>query len=125
MKNSKEILEHFGKIMIEDCFLPCYNNCKTIREHTNPPPIYNEYAILFKKLSKDDFSILQNYIKENLEGMMFNMLRVFEEHEEFKLIYSENNQQINLTEISENLKAEPIIENGWIERYSEIDKNAR
>jgi len=31
---------------------------------------------------------------------------------------AEDGKQVNLVEISEMLKAEPIIENGWIERFS-------
>jgi len=38
------------------------------------------------------------------------------------LIYEENGQQINLVEISEMLKAEPLGENGWIERFSKYAK---
>ena len=49
---------------------------------------------------------------------MFNFLRVIEEHQEYKLIYEEDGKQVNLIEISEMLKSEPIIANGWIERFS-------
>ena len=45
-------------------------------------------------------------------------------NEQFKLSYEVNNQKVNLAEISEMLKAEPIIENGWIERFSkEVNKS--
>ncbi|WP_264847182.1 hypothetical protein [Capnocytophaga catalasegens] len=40
------------------------------------------------------------------------MLGIFEENEQFKLIYEENGKQVDLMKISEMLKAEPIIENG-------------
>ena len=49
-------------------------------------------------------------------------LGIFEEHERFKLIYEEDEKQVNLVEISEMLKVEPIIENGWIERFSKYAK---
>ena len=52
----------------------------------------------------------------------FNFLKLFEEHECFKLIYEENGKQINLVEISEMLKAELLGENGWIERFSKYAK---
>ncbi|MRJ07781.1 hypothetical protein EDL99_02625 [Ornithobacterium rhinotracheale] len=51
-------------------------------------------------------------------GGLFNVLRIFEEDERFRLIYEENGQQVDLVKISEMLKAEPIIKNGWIDRFS-------
>ena len=35
-------------------------------------------------------------------------------------MYVEDGNYIDLTKFSENLKAEPIIENGWIERFSSV-----
>ncbi|GIZ16111.1 hypothetical protein RCZ03_21110 [Capnocytophaga catalasegens] len=49
---------------------------------------------------------------EILRTTMFSMLGIFEENEQFKLIYEENGKQVDLMKISEMLKAEPIIENG-------------
>jgi len=49
---------------------------------------------------------------------MFDFLDLFEQNEKFKLVYEEDQKQINLVEISEMLKAEPLGENGWIERFS-------
>lgn len=69
-------------------------------------------------MDKKDFQILQKYFSESLKGILFNFLRSFEENEHFKLYYEKNEQKVNLVEISEMLKAEPIIENGWIERFS-------
>jgi hypothetical protein len=52
---------------------------------------------------------------------LFDFLKIFEENPQYKLIYEENiGHQINLLEISEMPKAEPIIENGWIKRFSEL-----
>ena len=55
---------------------------------------------------------------ELLSGMIFDFLKIFEENREFKIIYEENNNQIDLNRISEMLKAEPIINGGWIDRFS-------
>ncbi len=53
---------------------------------------------------------------------IFAYLNLFEENEEFKLIYEEKGKQVNLVEISEMLKAEPTIDNGWIDRFSQFGK---
>ncbi|WP_346880690.1 hypothetical protein [uncultured Algibacter sp.] len=44
--------------------------------------------------------------------MIFDFLNIFTENPQFKLIYEEMGEQINLNQISESLMAEPIIENG-------------
>ena len=93
-----------------------------MRIKENPPVIFKEYVELFKKMNNKDFSILQKYLEESIGDTIFNILRIFEEDERFKLIYEEDGKQINLVEISEMLKAEPIIENGWIERFSKYAK---
>lgn len=63
---------------------------------------------------------IEKYTKEILEGVLFQFLKIFEENKQFKLVYEDENIQVNLVRISEMSKAEPIIENGWINRYSEF-----
>jgi hypothetical protein len=61
-------------------------------------------------------------MKKTIGTSMFAFLSLFEENEVFKIVYEENGKQINLTDISEMLKAEPTIENGWIDRFSIFSK---
>lgn len=67
---------------------------------------------IFNKLTSEEKKIIYEYIMEILRTTMFSMLGIFEENEQFKLIYEENGKQVDLMKISETLKAEPIIENG-------------
>lgn len=119
MKENKEILDEFGQYVAKDCFDPSYGNLSSLRNHDNPPPIFVEYCDLFKRLSPEDFSTLQAYLKESIEGTLHDFLRIFEDNEQFKIVYEENGEQVDLNEASEMLKAEPLIEDGWIERFSE------
>ncbi|OYX85783.1 MAG: hypothetical protein B7Y83_03600 [Flavobacteriales bacterium 32-34-25] len=124
MKNNKEILDHFGKMIIKDCIDPGIGNLTSLRVKENPPIILKEYVDLFKKLDENDFNVLKKYLATSLESMTFNILRIFEENEDYKIVYEENSKQINLVEISEMLKAEPIGQKGWIARFSKvIDKD--
>ncbi|WP_271407391.1 hypothetical protein [Tenacibaculum soleae] len=125
MKSNQEILDEFGKIITNDCFDPAYANLLGLKQKENPPLIFKEFSELFKKMNKKDFQILQKYFSESLKGILFNFLRGFEENEEFKLYYEKDEQKVNLVEISEMLKAEPIIENGWIERFSKELKSEK
>lgn len=123
MKSNKEILDEFGKFIVEDCIDPGINNLSSMRIKENPPIIFKEYVDLFKKLDENEFKVLKKYLTVSLQSMTFNILKIFEEHENFKIIYEENGMQINLTEISEMLKSEPLGEKGWIARFSkEIDQ---
>lgn len=124
MKSNKEILEDFGKKVVENLFDPSIGNLNSLRVKENPPVILKDYVDLFKQLSESDFNILKRYLQESMGNAMFNFLKVFEEHPEFKIVYEESSKQIDLVKISEMLKSEPIIENGWIKRFSkEINKD--
>ena len=122
MKTNQEILDTIGEEIIKFSFDPAIGNLLSLRIKQNPPVIFKEYVELFKKMNNKEFSILQKYLEESIGDTIFNILRIFEEDERFKLIYEEDGKQINLVEISEMLKAEPIIENGWIERFSKYAK---
>ncbi len=109
MKSNQIILDEFGKIMIHDVYDFNYKLLKNMIVHF-----------------QDKNEIVENLdliCKESFESTLFNFLKIFEENEQFKIVYEENGKQVNLVEISEMLKAEPIIENGWIARFSkEINK---
>ena len=122
MKTNQEILDTIGEEIIKFSFDPAIGNLLSLRIKENPPVIFKEYVELFKKMNNKDFSILQKYLEESIGDTIFNILRIFEEDGRFKLIYEEDGKQINLVEISEMLKAEPIIENGGIERFSKYAK---
>ena len=122
MKTNQEILDTIGEEIIKFSFDPAIGNLLSLRIKENPPVIFKEYVELFKKMNNKEFSILQKYLEESIGDTIFNILRIFEEDGRFKLIYEEDGKQINLVEISEMLKAEPIIENGWIERFSKYAK---
>lgn len=54
---------------------------------------------------------------------MFDFLRIFEENQQYKIYFETGEQKVNLVELSEMLKAEPNIENDWINRFSaQLDK---
>ena len=122
MKTNQEILDTIGEEIIKFSFDSAIGNLLSLRIKENPPVIFKEYVELFKKMNNKDFSILQKYLEESIGDTIFNILRIFEEDGRFKLIYEEDGKQINLVEISEMLKAEPIIENGRIEQFSKYAK---
>ena len=130
MKTNQEILDIFGEIIIKDTydfsvsmFSKVLRGYKIWENDIDPLELSNQ-------LSQEDFSILENVQKNISRDSMFNLLKIFEEQQaeipgRFRLIYEEDGKQVDLVEISEMLKAEPIIENGWIDRFSEYAKISR
>ena len=122
MKSEKEILDKFGKIIIQECYDEAFGFPIALRIKENPPLMLNDYANLIKKLEESEFEVLKHYHRQVLGSLLFNFLRVFEEHPMFKIYFEDENNKVNLVEISENLKAEPIIKGGWIERFSQYSR---
>lgn len=116
MKKDKEILDYLGTLIIKEVFdrhLNFINNSINDLSHTE------QYKNLFNGMNSSQKSEIELYTNELLKGCLFDFLRIFEENEQFKIIYEEDGKQVDLNKVSEMLKAEPIIEGGWIERFSE------
>ncbi|MEW7279743.1 hypothetical protein ABW636_14210 [Aquimarina sp. 2201CG1-2-11] len=120
MKSNQEILDEFGKLLVNNVFDQNYrmiNNSVETFENTDG------YKNLFKGMNSIQKKEIEGLVYALLENMLFEFLKVFEEYDQFKIYFEENSQKINLVEISEMLKAEPVIENGWIARFSrEVNK---
>ena len=115
MKSNKEILDHFGNLLACEFF---DNQYRFILNEIYDLSQTDGYTNLFQKMNEVQKKEIENYTREILEGAIFDFLRIFEEYPEFKIVYEENGEQIDLNKISEMLKAEPIIYNGWIKRFS-------
>ncbi len=123
MKSNEEILETLGKIIVSKVFDQFYQGLNKIIYEGTPNPLNKKYHEIFDKLLKEDKDLLREYSVKNTTSVIFDMLNIFEENENFKLIYEENGKQVNLVEISEMLKAEPLSEYGWIAKFSEYVKD--
>ncbi len=118
MKTNKEILDQFGKYVGSDAFDSSYGSMIEILNATCPNQMMQDKVELFSRFSSEEKKIIKEYIYDLTSGTIFDFLRIFEEHPEFKIVYEENGNQVDLNKISEMLKAEPIIDNGWIARFS-------
>jgi len=118
MISNKNILNDFGRLIIKDGYDSGINLVDDLKQITKPPYIIKEETSFVKSLNDEQIGGLKKIIKRTQSDLIFSILKVFEEQENYKLIYEENGKQVNLEEISEMLKAEPTIENGWIDRFS-------
>jgi hypothetical protein len=123
MKSNQEILDEFGKKITNEIYDDALNYFRHLKNGTTKWGAGKEYTDVINKLNKNDQELLFKYFRETIETTIFGLLGFFEENSRYKIIYEENGQQIDLNEISEMLKAELIIENGWIQRFSgELNK---
>jgi hypothetical protein len=118
-KNNQEILNDFGKILIKESF---DNQLRFIKNSIDDLAETEDYKNLFTNMSVIQKREIEKYTIEILKGQLFDFLRIFEENPEYKIYFETGEQKVNLVEASEMLKAEAIIENGWIKRFSkELD----
>ncbi|CAI9429322.1 MULTISPECIES: hypothetical protein [Weeksellaceae] len=116
MKSNNKILNEFGNILIENVY---DNQLRFIMNSIKDLSQTEGYKNLFKDMNGIQKKEIEKYTKEILSGALFDFLNLLEENDEYKLIYGNTcDNQLDLNKISENLKAEPIIENGWIDRFS-------
>jgi len=121
MKSNNAILDEFGNLIVNEVF---DNQYRFILNQISDLAQTEEYKNLFSGMQIEQKKEIELYTQEILKGAIFDFLRIFEENSEYKIIYEENRQQVDLNKISEMLKAEPIIENGWIRRFSkELNTN--
>jgi len=123
MKSEREILDEYGTLIVNKILDRYYKGLK--REITEGIKNANsqKYNQVFSRLTDEEKDLMREYIIENLNSLVFDLLGLFEENDQFKIYFESSDQRVNLVEISEMLKAELIIENGWIKRFSkEIDK---
>ncbi|MGV4460298.1 hypothetical protein ACQ1Q5_02060 [Ornithobacterium rhinotracheale] len=116
MKSNQEILDEFGNILIQNVY---DNQLRFIMNSIKDLSQTEGYKNLFKDMNEIQKKEIEKYTKEILSGALFDFLNLLEENYQYKLIYGNTcDNQLDLNKISENLKAEPIIENGWIDRFS-------
>ena len=117
----KEILDIIGKKLTESIYTESISWIEelTVDQIKNMQGVKN----LFLDLSEEKKEELLQMISRISSDQLFGLLCFFEEQPprpsgRFRLIYEEDGKQYDLTEISENLKAEPIIAGGWFDRFS-------
>ncbi|MRJ07782.1 hypothetical protein EDL99_02630 [Ornithobacterium rhinotracheale] len=77
MKSNNEILNEYGKKLIEFSFDPAIGNLLSLRIKENPPIIFEDYVNLLKKIDSEDFVILQKYLEESVGGGIIQCFKNF------------------------------------------------
>lgn len=114
---SKKILSKFGKLLITEAY---DNHAALVKNDLEDLKQTERFKNLFSNMTVDQKAELENLSFEILSGLLFDFLRIFEENEAFKIIYESEGEKVDLVEISEMLKAEPTVQGGWIDRFSQF-----
>ena len=120
MKSNAQILDEFGQLIIKEVFDKQY---EFILNKVEDLAQTEGYKNLFTGMNFEQKKEIEFYTSEILKASLFDFLRVFEENNTFKIVYENDGQQVDLNQISDMLKSEPIIMNGWIERFSKKIQN--
>ena len=116
MNSNNKILNEFGELLIKNVY---DNQLRFIMNSVKDLSQTEGYLNLFKDMNEIQKKEIEKYTKEILSGALFDFFNILEENNEYKLVYGNTcDEQIDINKISENLKAELIIENGWIDRFS-------
>jgi hypothetical protein len=86
MKSNKEILDEFGKYVGKGAFDSTYGSIIEVLNGTCPNLLMKNLIELFNRFSLEEKEIIKKYIYDLIAGTLFDFLRIFEEHREFKLI---------------------------------------
>jgi hypothetical protein len=119
MKN-REILDNFGKILIEEVRDRVLHLGELIRDgHMNSienKDLYNR----IKKLSPECQEVLKDFACALVDKTIHHSLWMIEQNDEYDLVkYSKDKSPpLSLRDISDGLCAELYTEDGWIEKYS-------
>jgi hypothetical protein len=115
MKND-EILDKFGFLVVNNVYDEALKNFKALIDGTTKWGTGKEYTYLLNKLSSEDKAIFLKLHENTINTAIFSFLKIFEENTQFKIVYDDNEIQVDLNKISEMLKSEHI---EWIKKYSE------
>jgi hypothetical protein len=120
MRSNQKVLDFFGRKIVESCYDGSIKHIISLRNKIDPPLIFKEKSDFLKDLNGDQFETLKKVVGSTVEIVLAEFFNIIEENSEYKLIYEEDGQQVDLTKISEMLKAELFIEDGWIARFSKF-----
>ncbi len=122
MNNNQEILDEFGKCIVNQVYDDSIKYFDELICGNTKWGTGKEYTEIFQKLNTEERKILYKYVDDTIRTVIFGVLGIFEENENYKLVYGNLcNEQIDLNKISEMLKAELSRENGWVDRFSKYN----
>ncbi len=124
-KENEDVLDYFGKCVIEEVYDNALYGAKHIIELTTKNSIDLEKYSILSQLTDEQKKKIYELMTEKTVDIIYRFLEMIEEHDdEFKIIVEKDNKKYSLTDISEKMGSEIADiddEDGWIRRFSHID----
>ena len=124
-EKKKEILDFFGKMLIENVRDRSLDISMSIAKYETPNPVHRKRYECFSSLSEEQKEAMCDLLSQTISSTIFNFLDMIEwKHEFLKLIITKNGKEYDLCDISEKMGAEIAFmgEEGWIQKFSKIGR---
>ena len=103
MKSNQEILDQFGKKIIDNCLDGLLNHFESIQKKENIPLVFKTKKEFLNSLDNNEYELFRKMLIDSVGMVFFEFFNLFEEKEDYKLIYEEDGKQVDLVKISEML----------------------
>ena len=121
----KDILDSFGKVVIGDVRDGTLQLSMNIARGETPNAIkLEQYRVLFD-LTDEQREAVCDLLSENTTDTIYRFLEMFEEYpDKMKLIIKHDGQEFDMVQISKKMGSEIACyeDEGWIQRFSKIDR---
>ncbi len=98
--SNKKYLDEFGEKIVGRFF---NYNLKSIKKLTQlSDNSQNDFSKFFKGLTNDQQIFILNFLQEEYNDFIFSLGTFFEENDQFKIMYDNGNELIDLKEVSHN-----------------------
>ncbi len=123
MRNEDEILSSFGEEFITEVRDRCLSDLNMIISGKMKSEQAQKLHEKIKTLSDSNVVILEQVVKDFIDRSLFKTLSFFEESEDFIIGCVNEEEFVDLNEISDGLGGELFSNRGWIKKYSEYPES--
>lgn len=124
-EKKKIILDHFGKLVVEEVRDGALEISMNIAKQTTVNPIDLKRYHSLSNLSVEQQELVCDLLSETITDTIYRFLEMFEEHEDkMKLTIIKDGNEYNMIEISEKMGSEIVCyeDTGWIQQFSKIGR---
>lgn len=117
----QKYLDEFGRLFFKKCYKRQVDFNNQVLSDKLINNVYKDINDLYMKLDTPDKDTLKKYIEDVILGLNHDFLNFFEENYDYKLVYTNNNNIIDLRKLSE--KSSSGMLHGeiftWIDKYGD------
>lgn len=111
--------DFFGEILMHDVRDRTISIWRKYLDGTMKGETAIRVAKMIDKISDSEKEKFKELIPLIVNESIYNTLQMFEQNDNVILKVIQNNEEINLTQISDGLSGELFSDDGWIKKYSE------